>query len=126
MNVLKSSLAIFLILCILIGIHSYLTKTTADCILSKCAEAEELLSSENWSGILSRLNDISEAWKSYRIWAAITISTDDIEQIEISFRQAYAFAELEQKSDFIGELTMFSMLVKHISHKEGLHFEEIL
>ena len=72
------------------------------------------------------LDKVEKEWKKHRVWAALTISTEDIEQLEISLEQSKAFAKIEEKADFLGEFIMFSKLVEHIPHREGFHIEEVL
>jgi hypothetical protein len=95
-------------------------------ISQKNDEINQFAMQDNWELVIDRLNKTESEWKNYRTWAALTISTEDIEQLEISLAQAKTFANLKQKSNFFGEFIMFSKLVEHIPHREGLHIEEIL
>lgn len=126
MKVLWVAIAIFVAFCIVIGAHSYVMGTMGKVMNEKNQEVVNVAFADDWQRVAKLLDDIEEEWDKYRIWAALTISTDDIEQLEISLSQAKAFARLEQKSDFFGEFIMFSKLVEHIPHREGFHIEEIL
>ncbi|MBR5155375.1 MAG: DUF4363 family protein [Clostridia bacterium] len=126
MKVLWAAIAIFVAFCIVIGVHSYVMGTMGKVMNEKNQEVVNVAFADDWQRVAKLLDDIEEEWDKYRIWAALTISTDDIEQLEISLSQAKAFARLEQKSDFFGEFIMFSKLVEHIPHREGFHIEEIL
>lgn len=126
MKVLWVAIAIFVAFCIVIGVHSYVMGTMGKVMNEKNQEVVNVAFADDWQRVAKLLDDIEEEWDKYRIWAALTISTDDIEQLEISLSQAKAFARLEQKSDFFGEFIMFSKLVEHIPHREGFHIEEIL
>ncbi len=126
MKVVWIALAILLALCIFIVVHSYIMSSTANDILLKCAEISSRLPSEDWEAILEKLDKIEEIWEKHRTWAALTISTKDIEEIEVAFYQSLAYAEARQTSGFIGEFVMFTKLVEHIPTREGLHWEEIL
>ena len=120
------SLILLVVLCTFIGVHSYIMINLSDSIAERCNKTLELVNSDNWSSVEQELDKISDIWDSRRMWASLTINTSKIEQIEISLNQSKAYAHLVQKSDFMGEFIMFSMLVDHIPHEEGFHIEEIL
>ncbi len=126
MKVFVVSLVLLAVLCTFIGIHSYMMMNLSDDIGEKCSVVNELADAGKWEEVTKELDEIQKIWQKRRIWSALTIQTDAIEQIEIAFRQSKAYAELGEKSDFIGEFTMFKMLIDHIPHQEGFHIEEIL
>ncbi len=126
MKVLRVSIAIFVVMCILIGSHSYIMTRMGRTLAEKNERIEILAQNEDWAAALSALDEAADEWEKYSLWAALTISTEDIEQLEIALAQAKKHAELGQKADFFGEFVMFSKLVEHIPHREGFHIEEIL
>ena len=126
MRVFVISLVLLIIMGSFIGIHAYVMQHMAGEISDKCEGIDELAHAGQWDEILDRLDDVRNIWEDHRMWASLTISTKEIEQIEISLKQSTEYAKLGEKSDFIGEYIMFYMLVDHIPHKEGFHIEEIL
>lgn len=120
------SIIILVILSIFIGVHSYVMLNLAENINSKCEHVKTLVKDDSWNDVSNTLGEIQQVWNSRRMWASLTISTNEIEQIEISLHQSMALAELHEKSDFMSEFIMFSMLIDHIPHQEGFHIEEIL
>lgn len=126
MKAVRTAVVILVILCILIGIHSYIMNNMAKKIIAECDKIKLSAQDEDWESTLSRLDTIESIWKKHRTWAALTIDTEDIEQIEISLAQSRAFAEAKQLSGFVGEFVMFSKLIEHIPIHEGFHIEEIL
>ncbi len=120
------SIILLVVLCTFIGVHSYIMINLSDSIAERCNKTLELVNSDSWDSVEQELDKISDIWDSRRMWASLTINTSKIEQIEISLNQSKAYAHLGQKSDFMGEFIMFSMLVDHIPHEEGFHIEEIL
>ncbi len=126
MKVFWTSISILVAICIIIGSHSYVMTKMGKTIAEKNKEIEKTAMNDDWDAVSDMLDEVEEEWEKYSLWAALTISTDDIEQLEISLVQAKAFARLSQKSDFFGEFIMFSNLVEHIPHREGFHIEEIL
>ena len=81
---------------------------------------------EDWDLVVEDMNEINRLWEEKSLWTALTIKTDELEEIEISYWQSKKFAELEEKEMFLGEFIMFSNLVKHIPHQEGFHIQELL
>ena len=81
---------------------------------------------EKWENVIADMNEINRLWEEKSIWTALTIKTNELEEIEISFKQSCKYAELLEKEMFLGEFIMFSELVKHIPHHEGFHIEELL
>lgn len=126
MKVVWISLAILVGLCIFIGIHSYIMSNMADYILQECDQISVAMQTEDWDTIIPLIDKIESKWNKHRTWAALTISTDDIEQIEIALSQSRAYAEAHQMSGFVGEFVMFTKLVEHIPVHEGIELEEIL
>ena len=126
MKAFISAVAIFTAICIFIGIHSFVMVTLANDITVECKNVHSLANEDRWNETIKKIDHIRSIWDKKRIWASLTISTKDIEQIEISLTQSRAYAELRQKPDFFGEFIMFEKLVEHIPHQEGFHIEEIL
>lgn len=120
------ALCIFLAIITFITIHSVIMFDLTDEISKNCESVTNLAHSEKWDEVVKGIDSIQSIWNKRRIWAALTISTEEIEQIEISLNQSRIFAELNQKADFFGEFTMFTMLLEHIPHQEGFHIAEIL
>ena len=81
---------------------------------------------ESWEQVSENMKKIKNLWEDKSLWTALTIKTDELEEIEISLRQSEKYAELRDKKMFLGEFIMFSELVKHIPHQEGFHMEELL
>ena len=126
MKLMCIAIAILIVMCGFIGIHSYIMNKMGVSLNAKNAQIKNLAMNDDWENARILLKEVSREWEKYSTWAVLTISTEDIEQLEISLEQAKSFAALETKSDFLGEFIMFSMLVDHIPHREGFHIEEIL
>ncbi len=126
MKAFISAIAIFVAICIFIGIHAFVMVSLAKDISAECELVHSFASESRWDEAIEKIDHIRSIWDKRRTWASLTISTEDIEQIEISLTQSRAYAELHQKPDFFGEFIMFEKLVEHIPHQEGFHIEEIL
>lgn len=109
-----------------IGVHAYIIQSMSKQIQSKCRTVTELAHSESWAEILNELEKIRDIWERHRMWASLTISTKEIEQIEMSLCRSAEYARLGEKSDFMGEFAAFSMLARQLPQSEGFHIEEIL
>lgn len=126
MKLVRLAILVLVLMCIFIGVHSYVMAQMGRVIGEKCDRVEVLAKNDQWDEVNRLLTDIENEWKKYSGWASLTISTNDIEQLEISLKQSQAFAELKDKSVFLGEFIMFSQLLQHIPHREGFHWKEIL
>ncbi len=126
MKVFRVAIIIFVVICIVIVGHSYIMTNMGKTIGEINKKIYVTAQAENWETVLNLIKEAEAEWGKYSFWAALSISTEDIEQLEISLSQAKAFAILGQKPDFFGEFIMFAKLVEHIPHREGFHIEEIL
>ena len=120
------SLIMFFVLLFLIIIQSVSMLKLGKNINKMCNKTEKMVSEENWKDAEETLKEIRKKWEEKSIWTALTIETNELEQIEVSLRQSEKYAKLKDKGKFIGEFTMFSTLVEHIPHHEGFHIEEVL
>lgn len=116
----------FAVILTLIIIHSISMKNMGEEIKELSRKAETCVYDEDWQEAKLYIEEIQNCWDKKSIWTALTIKTDEIEQIEISLKQSEKYLKLKDKGKFIGEFTMFSALVEHIPHQEGFHIEEIL
>lgn len=120
------SLVILLVIMSFIVVHIRIMLNLSETISKKCELIRRHVKNEEWDSATKEIKAIKKHWEKHRIWVALTISTAEIEQIEIALNQSHIYAELHQESDFMGEFTMFTMLIEHIPHQEGFHIAEIL
>ena len=121
------TLCIFLAaLLVLIIVHSVSMINLGKSIGNLSEKVIENAEKEKWENVIADMNEINRLWEEKSIWTALTIKTNELEEIEISFKQSCKYAELTEKEMFLGEFIMFSELVKHIPHHEGFHIEELL
>ncbi len=120
------SFIMFFVLLSLIIVHSVSMLRLGDDIDKLCDKTEKLVIAEEWEKAEETLKEIRKKWEKKNKWTALTIETDELEQIEVSLRQSEKYVKLKDKNKFMGEFTMFSTLVEHIPHHEGFHIEEIL
>ncbi len=126
MKLFIAALIMLIVIGLFIGIHAYVMTRLSSNIDELCLTAKALAQAEKWNEVQHEINRIKSVWDKSRLWSALTISTNEIDKIEISLRQSMEFAKVGAKPDFFGEFTMFHMLVNRISLKEGFHLEEIL
>ncbi len=125
MKVLRFSIAVLLLMCLFVGIHSYKIAKMEASVTKTGNDILSLVQNNQWEIAMPLILKIEEEWNGYNNWATLTINTKDIEQLEISLKQSKILAGLQEKSDFLKEFTMFLNLVKHISYQEGFHLKEI-
>ena len=116
----------FIVIMALILVHSAAMMDMGKEIKKLSDNAEKYAEVEDWENVSLYMDKIKKEWEKRSLWTALTIKTNEIEQIEISLKQSEKYAKLKDKAKFIGEFTMFSNLVEHIPHQEGFHVEEIL
>lgn len=80
---------------------------------------------KDWNMVREGTGEIKKKWESSHIWAYVTLSTDRIDDIEISLEQSMAYAQEEADENFIGEFTMFCMLIDHLPKQEAFSFGEL-
>lgn len=119
-------LLVFALLTALIIYHSAVMHRFGETAAQICEKIEENVGEENWSEAEKGLSRLESLWEKRRTWAALTVRTNIIEEIDISLEQSAAYAKIKQKPDFLGEFIMLKRLMEHIPHQEGLHIEEIL
>ncbi len=120
------SCVMFFALLALIIIHSVSMLKLGDDIKTLCDKTEDMVLEGRWTEAEENIKEIQKKWDKKGIWTALTIETNELEQIEISLKQSEKYVKLQDKGKFLGEFTMFSKLVEHIPHHEGFHIEEIL
>ncbi len=126
MKVFWIAIVIFVVICIFIGIHSSLMATLSHKAEPHIKAIPALVNTNNWDGVKSEIEQIAKHWNKYRPWATLTISTKDIEQIEITLKKCLEFAEIEQKADFLGEYVNLEYILNYLPQREGFHINEIL
>ena len=126
---MKRFFAALLISAIIVGfstVHAVKTLSLAQNILDAARVAEQNFRDENWDGVQSELAYIQEEWEKNHLWAYATLSTKQIDEIEISLTQSIAYSEIEAKNDFAGEFKMFCMLIEHLPKQEAFSFGELI
>lgn len=116
---------IFVVLVTISCIHVKETLSVSGEILNRGEKIEEAFYAENWEEIDLQLSKIKEKWMDNRLWACLTLSTKQIDEIEISLEQCIEYAYLREKPDFIGEFKMFSMMIEHLPKQETVNIEEL-
>ncbi len=126
MKVFWIAIAIFVIICIFIGVHHSLMANLSRDVTPHIKNVSSYIASDRWNSIQSEVKKIAELWNKYKLWATLTISTKDIEQIELSLKRCLIFAQIKQKADFLGEFTNLEYMMNYLPQREGFHLREIL
>ena len=126
MNRVIVALCILVLCGTFVGVHTYKILKLNEDTTALCDRTEREFYRRDWEGVKTSLQDIQKRWDQSRFWACLTIDTKEIEEIEISLRQAMKYAKDEEVPDFIGEFTMFRMRLAHLPHQEGFSVEELL
>ncbi len=120
------SLCLFFALALMVVIHSVVLLNFGKRVEALSEKVIACAEDEDWEKTSDYLDKIGDEWEKKRLWAAVTIKTNVIEEIDISLKQSKAMAKLKAKPDFFSEFIMLERLIHHIPHQEGFHLEEIL
>ena len=126
MKVFWIAIAILVLICVFIGVHSTLMSNLSQEARPHIKGIPSLVNTEEWNGVKTEIEQITKIWHKYRPWATLTISTKDIEQIEIALKRCHVFAQIKQKADFLGEFANLEYILDYIPQREGFHLREIL
>ena len=126
MSRMLTALVIFLLAGGFVAFHTHEVLALSRDTEEICSRIEEALNREDWDAVSQEVQSLNTRWDKSRFWAALTLDTAKIEEIEISLKQSEKYAELRAKPDFTGEFIMFRMLTEHLPHQEGFDIKELL
>lgn len=106
--------------------HIWKTVTLSRDIFTLTSQVYSAYNSDDWDGVRDSISELDDVWTRNRLWACIMLSTDKIDEIEISLKQSKEYSLIEAKPDFIGEFKMFCLLMEHIPMQEAFSIEELL
>ncbi len=123
---------VILILCILAPALVFLTfhVCTVSALKDDLAQLEGRVDAAyraaDWDGVYTGMQEIEKRWNRSRNFAAFTLNTAVLDEIEISLQQGLRYGEIRAKEPFIGEFTMFCMLCDRLFCQESLNLGELL
>lgn len=120
------ALSIFIIIVILATFHTYHTLSVTSEIQALSSATIESYKNDDWDAVSADLEDIKKIWKKNHLWAHMTLSTKQIDEIELSLSQSQAYADISEGTDFYGEFVMFCMLIEHLPKQEAFSIGELL
>ena len=123
---LKTVICVLIIISLIISVHIYKIYNLVDTIEGLSDMVISEYEKGSWENVSENLDKIDEKWKKNRLWVCSTMSTKQIDEIEISLRQSKEYARLSAKEDFIGEFCMFRLCIEHIIMQEGITLNELL
>ena len=109
-----------------IGFHTHEVLALNKDVDKICKNIETGFKDKDWKKVRANLDRLDDRWEDSRFWSCLTISTDEIEEIEISLEQCEKYAEIEAADNFIGEFMMLKLKMEHLPHHEGFSIEELL
>ncbi len=121
-----AAILVLVIIIVLSLINANKILTIAEEINSISKEVEFDYNIDNWNGVRENIDAIKKVWEKNHMWAYVTLSTDQIDEIEVSLEQSVAYSEVEAKEDFIGEFKMLCMLIEHLPKQETFSPGELL
>lgn len=106
-------------------VHTTKTIKLASDIQNMAENVYQGYEEKDWDKIRGGTDKIKQKWNQSHNWAYVTLSTDQIDDIEVSLEQSIAYAKAEADENFIGEFTMFCMLIDHLPKQEAFSFGEL-
>ena len=116
----------FLIVLTLICFHMYKADLINKTVSDISQRVYENYYNENWQEVEKDVESLVNIWKENRLWTSSVMSTDKVDEIEISIEQSYMYSKIRSKENFIGEFRMFCMLIEHIKKQEEFSIYELL
>ena len=121
-----ASLSVFVLLTGAITAHVMWAQNFGKNLSAVAEEVENAACRDDWQKARENLDELSKLWEKNKLWAAATVRTNIIDEIDIGIEQSKAYAEIKQKPDFMGEFIMLRKLLEYIPRQEGLSAEELL
>ena len=126
MKAFVSAVAIFLAICLIAGIHTYVLTKTTEQVTEHCVQIERLTQSGNPKAAVPELMNIRKILDKKKLWAELTLPTVMTREVNSVFERTLQYALLGKETEFWGEFVTFRLLVEHIPMREGLTLGEIL
>ena len=121
-----ASLSVLVLLAGAVTAHVMWAQNFGKNLSAVAEEVENAARRDDWQKARENLDELSELWEKNKLWAAATVRTNIIDEIDIGIEQSKAYAEIKQKPDFMGEFIMLRKLLEYIPRQEGLSAEELL
>lgn len=119
-------LTVFFLICVAVGFHVVKTYKFTDEVQHISDVVYDGFDNRDWAAMREALADILSLWEKNRLWACSTLSTREVDEMEISLKQSIAYAESEFEEGFIGEFKMFTVMIEHLPKQEGPSIYELL
>ena len=81
---------------------------------------------ENWEEIDKLMDGLHNVWYSNRLWASVTLRSNQIDEIEISLEQCIEYSKSVPRENFIGRFKMFCLMTEHLPAQKGVSLGELL
>ena len=112
---------VFLLLLIAVILNSlFLEKTidTLECEVTKAAE-------EDMSAALEEYTDIYDKYKKYELYISLSVSHDDLSNLEDAFAEIIGAAKADDRSALITTKSRLTDYLRHIKRLSGINIDSI-
>lgn len=89
-------------------------------------ELDFLARSEDWSGALSALEESYQDWSRHQTYLHIAAEHSAVDDAEVLYRRAMAFAQTQEVTEFHAEITSLREQLRLLSEMERLNIRNIL
>ena len=126
MKRIYGSVAVLAVIIAITSVHIWKTISISNQVSEISEVVYKEYYNENWDEVHSKMEELSKLWHKNRLWACSTLSTKQVDEIEISLEQSLIYSQIKAKENFIGEFRMFCMLIEHLPKQEGPSIYELL
>ena len=118
--------SIIILICLVTGIllYNYIEDTSEE-YSSTIDEIKDLVSDENWTKAMDKLDILNKNWdKTEQFWKII-IEHQELDNIDEYFVSVNEYISEEEKPHALAELSILQFYIKHILEKEQLNLQNI-
>ena len=126
MKRIYGALAVLAVIIAITALHIYKTMSVSNRISEISEAVYRDYYNEDWDKVQSGVEEMADIWHRNRLWACSTLSTKQVDEIDISIEQSLIYSKVRAKEKFIGEFRMFCMLIEQLPKQEGPAIYELL
>ncbi len=126
MKRIYGALAVLAVIIVITTLHICNTMSVSNKISEISEAVYKDYYNEDWDKVQAGVEEMADIWHRNRLWACSTLSTKQVDEIDISIEQSLIYSKVKAKDNFIGEFRMFCMLIEHLPKQEGPSIYELL
>jgi hypothetical protein len=121
MKSVRFAYTVFLLLLIAVMLNSLLLGKIIDTLEYEVTKAEE----EDMSAAHSEYTNIYDKYKKYELYISLSVSHDDLSNLEDAFAEIIAAAKADDRSTLITTKSRLTDYLRHIKRLSGINIDSI-